>query len=164
MPFGKANSSKIFCTWTSAWCFSFRYHFQNHYSVRIVLASYIDDFFGGPIRSGSLSKDKDNATLLLRSLIEMGNLTDTQMNLDKCAGPARCLEILGLLYNSIHKMCSLSVKKQKKYIQFLSSLREARTAKSNELEKVVGYLTFASWVIPFGKPFISHLSFSSTDK
>ena len=72
MPFGKANSAKIFCTWTSAWCESFRYHFQNHFSVPIVLASYIDDFFGGPVSSGSLMEDKDRARLLLSSLIEWG--------------------------------------------------------------------------------------------
>ena len=77
MPFGKANSSKIFCTWTSAWCYSFHVHFENHFSIPIALATYIDDFFGGPISSGSLSKDEVDAKLLLDSLIDIGNLTST---------------------------------------------------------------------------------------
>ena len=159
MPFGKANSAKIFCTWTSAWCYSFRCHFQNHFSIPIVLASYIDDFFGGPVSSGSLKRDKDRAKLLLSSLIEWGALTNTRMNLDKCAGPSRCLEILGLYYNSITKKCSLSEKKQRKYINRLIMLRIARAETPKNLEKIVGYLGFASWVIPYGKPFISHISF-----
>ena len=46
MPFGKANSSKIFCNWTSAWCFSFQFHFQKAYGIEISLSSYVDDFFG----------------------------------------------------------------------------------------------------------------------
>ena len=48
MPFGKANSSRVFCTWTDAWCESFKYHFQNHYSFPISLSVYVDDFFGAP--------------------------------------------------------------------------------------------------------------------
>ena len=28
MPFGKANSSKIFCFWVQNWCRAFRYHYQ----------------------------------------------------------------------------------------------------------------------------------------
>ena len=34
MPFGKANSSRVFCTWTTAWCESFKVHFQNQYSTK----------------------------------------------------------------------------------------------------------------------------------
>ena len=103
MPFGKANSSKIFCTWTSAWCYSFHVQFVNHFSIPIALATYIDVFFGGPISSGSLSKDEVDAKLLLNSLIDVGNLTSTYMNRKKCVGPRRCLEIIGHFYNAIEK-------------------------------------------------------------
>ena len=159
MPFGKANSSKIFCTWTSSWCYSFRVHFKNRFSIPISLATYIDDFFGGPISSGSLSKDEADAKLLLSSLIDIGNLTSTYMNMEKCVGPRRCLEIIGHFYNAIKKTCSLSSKKANKYILRLSALRIAKSAVSKDLEKIVGYLGFAAWVIPYGRPFISHLSF-----
>ena len=56
-------------------------------------------------------------------------------------------------------MCSLSENKQRKYNFHLALLREAGSEKSENVEKIVGYLGFASWVIPFGKPFISHISF-----
>ena len=159
MPFGKANSSKIFCTWTSAWCHSFHVHFENHFLIPIVLAVYIDDFFGGPISTGSLTNDRTKAKLLLNFLIHIGNLTNTFMNEIKCEGPRRCLEIIGHYYNAIKRTCSLPSGKQAKYIHRLASLRQAKSAVSKDLEKIVGYLGFAAWVIPFGRPFISHLSF-----
>ena len=74
MPFGKANSSKVFCTWTTAWRKSFHIHFQKFYSVPIALSSYVDDFFGGPIRTDCLETDKKNAELLLKNLISIGDL------------------------------------------------------------------------------------------
>ena len=120
MPFGKANSSKIFCTWTSAWCHSFHVHFENHFLIPIVLAAYIDDFFGGPISTGSLTNDRTKAKLLLNSLIHIGNLTSTYMNKEKCAGPRRCLEILGHYYNAIKRTCSLPNKKTKKVYSSVS--------------------------------------------
>ena len=98
MPFGKANSSKIFCAWSSAWCQSFRHHFQNCYSMKISLSAYVDDFFGGPICTASAGKDKSNAQLLLDTLIEFGRITNTHMNVQKCKGPATSLDILGILF------------------------------------------------------------------
>jgi len=47
MPFGKANSSKHFCEWTDLWFSSFLHHFQNAVPFLVVLASYVDDGFGG---------------------------------------------------------------------------------------------------------------------
>ena len=124
-PLVRPTRPKIFCTWTSAWCHSFRVHFENHFLIPIVLAAYIDDFFGGPISTGSLTNDRTKAKLLLNSLIHIGNLTSTFMNKEKCAGPRRCLEILGHYYNAIKRTCSLPSKKQRKYIHRLASLRQA---------------------------------------
>ena len=75
MPFGKANSSVVFCAWTTAWCEAFKYHFQKIRNFKISLSSYVDDFFGGPIRTGSLVIDQENARLLKRVLIEIGEIT-----------------------------------------------------------------------------------------
>lgn len=159
MPFGKANSSRIFCRWTSAWCKSFKFHFQNHYSIPISLTVYMDDFFGGPIRSESLSKGLKEARILIRNLIEIGAVTNTHMNLEKCVGPARSMDIIGMNFNSIKRACFLSKTKSIKYRLRLSKLRESETASSKELQKVVGYLVYASWVCPFGRPFISTISY-----
>ena len=159
MPFGKANSSKVFCTWTTAWRKSFHLHFQKFYSVPIALSSYVDDFFGGPIRTDCLKTDKKNAELLLENLICIGNLTNTRMNPAKCLPPARSMNILGIIFNSKSRMCTLPSKKIDKYSKRILLLRENKSCSIKDLEKIIGNLVFASWVIPFGRSFISHISF-----
>ena len=47
MPFGKANSSKVFCFWVTNWCRAFRFHFQKRVAWDFALESYVDDIFGG---------------------------------------------------------------------------------------------------------------------
>ena len=133
MPFGKANSSKIFCAWSSAWCQSFRHHFQNCYSMKISLSAYVDDFFGGPICTASAGKDKSNAQLLLDTLIEFGRITNTHMNVQKCKGPATSLDILGILFDSRKKACFLSVDKAIKYTQRLKLLPENNSSTSKNI-------------------------------
>ena len=103
MPFGKSNSSKVFCRWSSAWCRSFQHHFENAYSLPISLSVYVDDFFGGPIRTESISRDETKGKMLLECLIEIGKITNTHMNVRKCKGPARRMELIGILFDSIKK-------------------------------------------------------------
>ena len=158
MPFGKANSSRVFCEWTSAWCRSFKYHFQNHHPFPIALAVYMDDFFGGPIRTGSLSRDFESAQELFKDLIIIGAVTKTFMNLKKCEEPARSKDILGMNFNSNEKACFLAETKVTKYKLRLTNLRKSGGASSKELQKIVGSLVYAAWVMPFGRPFISHIA------
>ena len=159
MPFGKSNSARVFCTWTSAWCESFKFHFQKHYSYPIALAVYMDDFFGGPIRTGSLSEDLKQAQTLFTLLIIVGTVTSAVMNLKKCEEPARSKDILGMNFNSEKKACFLSHTKITKYTEKLEEVRTRGRASSEVLRKIVGYLVYAAWVMPFGRPFISHISF-----
>ena len=156
MPFGKANSARVFCTWTSAWCRSFKFHFQNYYAFQIALAVYMDDFFGGPIRTESLERKR--AYTLFEDLIIIGAVTSASMNTEKCVKPARSQDILGMNFNSVMKACCLAKTKITKYIAKLSKFRKSGVASSKELQKIVGYLVYAAWVMPFGRPFISHMS------
>ena len=159
MPFGKANSSRVFCRWTSTFCESSKFHFQNHYSIPISLSVYVDDFFGGPIRTESLAKDLKHAETLFRDLLEIGMVTNPHMNIKKCEGPARSMDIIELNFNSVKKACFLSKSKVTKYRSSLLTLRKLRGASSKELQKVVGYLVYAALVLPFGRPFISNISY-----
>ena len=136
MPFGKANSARVFCTWTSAWCKSFKFHFQKHFAFPIALAVYIDDFFGGPIRTASLSEDLKRAHTLFTVLIIIGAVTSTLMNLKKCEEPARSKDILGMTFNSKEKACFLAEKKIKKYSKKLSEVRERGVESSKVLQKL----------------------------
>ena len=134
MPFGKANSSKVFCTWTTAWRKSFHHHFQKIYSVPIALSSYVDDFFGGPIRTDCLKTDKKNADLLLKNLISIGEFTNIRMNPAKCLPPARSMNILGIVFNSKSRMCTLPSKIIDKYLGRIQLIRKNKSCTVKELE------------------------------
>ena len=133
MPFGKANSSRVFCRWTSTWCESFKCHFQDHYCIRVLLLVYMDDLFGGLIRTESLAKDLEMAKILFRDLIEIGAVTISHMNLKKCEGPARSMDISALNFNSVKKTCFLAKSKVSKYRARLLNLRKSGWASSKEL-------------------------------
>ena len=75
------------------------------------------------------------------------------MNLKKCLPPARKMEILGFLYDAITRYCRLSKTKQEKYIERIDETLKATLITAKNLEKLVGYLTYAEWVAPFGRPF-----------
>ena len=52
MPFGKANSSKLFCAWIDLWFSSFHQNFLRAVPFYSVLGSYVDDAFGGARTEG----------------------------------------------------------------------------------------------------------------
>ena len=66
--------------------------------------------------------------------------------------------ILGLLYNSCTRVCSLDPAKVKKYTQRIEAILEAGGTSSKNLEKIIGNLAFAAWVEPFGRPILSFLA------
>ena len=69
------------------------------------------------------------------------------------------MDIIGLNFNSIKRACFLSNSKLVKYGLRLSKLRKVGQASAKELQKIVGYLVYAAWVLPFGRPFISAISY-----
>ena len=80
------------------------------------------------------------------------------MKQKKCFPPARMMKILGFLYDAIAKSCRLSAEKQKKYINRIDKVLGTAWVLVKNLEKLVGNLTYAAWVAPFGCPFLSVLS------
>ena len=86
------------------------------------------------------------------------------VNVSKTRGPAISMVILGLLYRSDLKICSLDPKKVKKYSEQISSLLRLRWVTSKDLERMVGRLEFAAWVEPFGRPLLTFLSAYITPK
>ena len=51
-----------------------------------------------------------------------------------------------------------SQNKVTKYKSRLTNLRKSGVASSKELQKIIGSLVYVAWVMPFGRPFISHIS------
>ena len=80
------------------------------------------------------------------------------MNPEKCCSPARKMEILGFLYDSVLKSCRLSEKKRKKYIARINDALSSPSISIKNLERLLGNLTYAAQVAPFGRPFLSVLS------
>ena len=132
MPFGKSNSSKVFCHWVRNWVNSFKFWF-GRFTGQFQLESYVDDVFGGAV-------SEMLAAHLKKQLIAVGKLTTARMNLDKCKGPAQSLGILGHQYNARSKSVNLPVSKQQKYLAKLRSVLAKRQATSNTLESLIGYL------------------------
>ena len=113
MPFGKANSSKIFCFWVKNWCQAFSKNFRKLVPWPFQLESYVDDIFGG-------ANEKHQAAELKNQIITTGVTTTAIPNLDKCHGPAQKLPILGMMFDAVEKRVTLPPKKQQKYLNKLS--------------------------------------------
>ena len=137
MPFGKSNSSKLFCMWTDLWFASFLYHFRATFPFCSVLGSYVDDGFGG-------AQTQTQTQLMIDWLYKAGKATSTIFNLSKTRGPAKKLVILGLLYCSVSRSCRIGDEKREKYISRLDQLQLHPSATSKDLERVVGNLGYAA--------------------
>ena len=157
MPFGKANSSKIFCRWASLWFKSCITNFNKTYKAQAVLGSYVDDAFGG-------DKSYSTAQALIQYITSSGERYGTLVNVSKTRGPAISMVILGLLYRSDLKICALAPKKVKKYSEQITRQLKLRWVTSKDLERMVGRLEFAAWVEPFGRPLLTFLSAYITPK
>ena len=150
MPFGKANSSKKFCAWTDLWFTSFQSNLWRTVPFYVVLGSYVDDAFGG-------AQTREQAKLVVDTLVLIGCVTATIVNPEKTRGPATSLVILGLLYCSVSRTFRLGEDKQSKYLARIVAMVVSTSTTSKELEKLTGNLGFAAWVEPFGRPLLSCL-------
>ena len=155
MPFGKSNSSKLFCRWASLWFESCVARFNRIHSATAVLGSYVDDAFGG-------ADTRKTAKKLIEYITDTGSNLLTLVNTAKTEGPSPSLVILGLHYCSRSKVCRLDPAKVTKYAVRISELLAAGLASSKDLERIVGNLQFASWVEPFGRPLLSFIAMNIT--
>ena len=90
--------------------------------------------------------------------MSVGQLTTAVMNPSKCHGPYKIIDVLGLRYNAHTRHVRLPPSKQQKYLQKLQDTLSALIVTSKDIEKLIGYLCYASWVEPFGRPFLSSLT------
>ena len=151
MPFGKANSSKLFCRWASLWFKSCITRFNQIHQTGAALGSYVDDAFGG-------ATTRQTAAKLIHFITKAGDAMATVVNTSKTEGPATAMVILGLHYCSQTKICKLDPAKVTKYSDRLRSMLRIGHCTSKDLEQLVGNLEFAAWVEPFGRPLLSFIS------
>ena len=79
------------------------------------------------------------------------------MNPKKCKGPSQILSILGFQYDATSRRVNLPQQKRTKYLDKLLLLLSSPHCSWKDVEQRLGYLGFAAWVEPFGKPFLSAL-------
>ena len=117
MPFGKANSSKLFCRWASLWFKSCIPQFNQQFTTTDTLGSYVDDAFGG-------ATSRAVATRLIDYISAAGSSMATIVNTikPKAPPPATSMVILGLKNCSLTKVCSLDPAKITKYSGRISQL------------------------------------------
>ena len=81
MPFGKANSSKLFCRWASLWLKSCIPRFNQQFTTTDTLGSYVDVAFGGATSRAVATRRIDYTSVA-------GNSMATLINTRKTEGPA----------------------------------------------------------------------------
>ena len=116
-----------------------------------MLDSYVDDAFGGAIQV-------QTAQGLIDFVTESGASHGADVNQLKTCGPDTLMVILGLLYNSCTRVCSLDPAKVEKYSRRIEAILSAGGTSPKNLEKIIGNLAFAAWVEPFGRPILSFLA------
>ena len=138
MPFGKANSSKLFCRWASLWFESCITRFNERHRVIAALGSYVDDAFGGSRTTCQVASD------LMQFITQRGDTMPAIVNVSKSEGPATAMVILGLHYCSQSRICKLDPAKVVKYSDRLKALLRAGRTTSKNLERIIGNLEFVA--------------------
>ena len=111
----------------------------------------MDDVFGG-------AHEKNHAQCLKDQLIGTELMTFAIPNLKKCQGPSQKSTLLGMMSDTINKKVTLPETRQLKLSTKLHDALSHDYISSKTLEKIVGYLVYASYAEPFGRPFISAIS------
>ena len=137
MPFGKANSSKLFCRWASLWFDSCITRFNQQFNTTAALGSYVDDAFDG-------TTTWSVAFRLINFITLTGAIMATIVSTHKTEVPATAMVILGLHYCSQTKVCSLDPAKVIKCSDRISQLLRVGHTTSKNLEQLVGNLKFAA--------------------
>ena len=76
----------------------------------------------------------ENYKLLLSYVQLIGKIINTAMNILKCEGPARKLNILVIFFNPLKNACFLSFKKRAKYTRLVYLLMKKKVASSKILK------------------------------
>ena len=97
----------------------------------------MDDAFGGDAAYRT-------AKTFIQFITRAGTKYGTLVNVAKTRGPAISMVILGLLYHSRRKICSLDPAKVDKYSTRISQLLLQDRVTSKDLERMVGRLEFAA--------------------
>ena len=152
LPFGWADSPRLFCSMTEAIAGEFRRRASDA-SIDCAIYCFVDDFL---LQGTSEAATQAGVDLLDDIMAELGMFWAPH----KERGPSRVMEFLGLLLVNVPGLqcIGLTQRRQEKMIERLEewSARRATstTADPVELAQLLGYLVFASQVVPGGRTYM----------
>src|SRR5262249_10713711 len=114
------------------------------------LLHYLDDFFGA-------SESESVASLQFNRFISLCKRLGLQLNLNKIFAPRTCLPILGLEIDTVHMRIRLPDEKLTTLKALLSKFVSTRRCRVNELQSLIGSLSFACKAIKPGRAFLRRM-------
>ncbi|XP_055335738.1 uncharacterized protein LOC129586500 [Paramacrobiotus metropolitanus] len=142
LPFGCRSSPYIFEFFSLAvhWCVGKR-------ARLVTLLHYVDDFF-------FVGKPRTiECSLLMQSMEAVCSELGVPLALDKTEGPATRLTFLGIVLDSVAQTLSLPNNKQLDIMETLKNWVGRESCTTNELQSLIGTLSFASKCVPSSRLF-----------
>jgi hypothetical protein len=145
VQFGLASATAIF-----EWFSSAAHHILQHTLAIDHLVHYVDDFM--LIMHGQQATH-DRVQAMLRLFKELG----IPISADKLEGPLCELVFLGILFDTVSMTIRLSDEKLHELQEELTLWANKRTASREELQSLIGKLSFAAKVVPTGRTFLRRM-------
>jgi hypothetical protein len=145
MQFGVTSATAIF-----EWYSSAAQHIAEHACAIKHMVHYVDDFL---LFAPTLSIAKDQLERLLRLFAALG----IPVSLDKLEGPVNIIVFLGILFDTITMTIRLDEERLSAIHTELARWNELATASREEVQSLVGVLSFAAKVVPPGRTFLRRM-------
>ena len=145
LPFGARSSPRIFTNLSEM----IHWIATNNYGIKQLLF-LLDDFL-------AIDNPNDDASKTLQSLLTVFAKLGIPLNLKKTAGPATCLEYLGVTLDTVKLTASLPQEKVTRILDLVRTCRQKTACSKREILSVLGHLNFACRVVRHGRTFIASL-------
>jgi DNA (cytosine-5)-methyltransferase 1 len=119
-------------------------------SIGLHASMYVDDMFCAAATAAQCKRDMDTAGAVFRWL-------GLRCNDEKQQGPARALDYLGLVVDTVAQTVTISTDRRLDLLSDVGRILSASTFGSKDLESVIGKLGFAAQVIRGGKAYLQRL-------
>ena len=145
MQFGITSATAIF-----EWYSSAAQHIAEHTCALKHLVHYVDDFM-------ILIQGLEKAQLALKSIIKLFAELGIPISMNKLEGPSTSMVFLGILFDSQSMTIRLDNDKIQSIHEELSLWNERTTASREELQSIIGILSFAAKVVAPGRTFLRRM-------
>lgn len=145
MQFGITSATAIF-----EWYSSAAHHIAEHACAIRHLVHYIDDFM-------LLNRGMVAAKLALDSIVKLFAELGIPISMNKLEGPTTSIVFLGILFDSESMTIRLDVDKLESIHAELALWHERAAASREEIQSLIGVLSFAAKVVPTGRTFLRRM-------